>query len=168
MTDYEMTAKLSEKMGVTMEEAKAALEACDWDLLDAALMLERDRGAEGNAPAARNAPDGAVEARGGDRGRMLRSVGRLLGKALALGNRNRFEIRRKGRDEVLLDAPVTIMLLLLIFAFWVCVPVLAIGLFAGFRYSFSGPELGRKTINRAMDRAGEAAEKVIGEIRKDG
>ena len=35
-------------------------------------------------------------------------------------------------------------MLLLIFAFWVCVPLMIIGLFAGFRYSFSGAELGRE------------------------
>ena len=40
MTHYEMAEKLSEKMGVSLEKATAALEACDWEMLDAALMLE--------------------------------------------------------------------------------------------------------------------------------
>ena len=59
------------------------------------------------------------------------------------------------------------MVLLLIFAFWVCVPLLVIGLFAGFRYSFSGAELGRESINHAMDKAAEAADRVMGEIRTE-
>ena len=45
MTQYEMTEKLSEKMGVSLEKATEALEACDWEMLDAALMLEKEHGA---------------------------------------------------------------------------------------------------------------------------
>ena len=45
MTHYEMAEKLAEKMNVSLEEAKTALEACDWEMLDAALMLEKEHGA---------------------------------------------------------------------------------------------------------------------------
>ena len=54
--------------------------------------------------------------------------------------------------------------LLLIFAFWVCIPLLVIGLFAGCRYAFSGAELGRESVNSAMDKAAEVAEKVKEEV----
>ena len=60
--------------------------------------------------------------------------------------------------------PVLVLVLLLLFAFWVCVPLLVIGLFAGFRYSFSGAELGRESVNSAMDKAAEAVEKVKEEV----
>ena len=39
-----------------------------------------------------------------------------------------------------------------------------IGLFAGFRYSFIGEELGRESINQAMDKAAEAADRVKEEL----
>ena len=45
MTHYEMAEKLAEKMNVSLEEAKTALETCDWEMLDAALMLEKEHGA---------------------------------------------------------------------------------------------------------------------------
>ena len=96
----------------------------------------------------------------------MQGLGTLLRDAINLGNRNRFEVR-KG-DDMVLDLPVTVLVLLLIFAFWVCVPLLVIGLFAGFRYSFSGAELGRESINNAMDKAAEAADKVMGEIHERG
>ena len=48
--------------------------------------------------------------------------------------------------------------------FWVIVPLLVVGLFTGFRYRFSGDELGREGINRAMDKAADAAEKVKEQI----
>ena len=44
MNENEMTAKLAEKMNVTEDEAREALQACDWDMLDAALRLERAHG----------------------------------------------------------------------------------------------------------------------------
>ena len=168
MTNYEMTDKLSEKMGVTMEEAKEALEACDWDMLDAALMLEKAHGGGKQTYSTRQEAqdEAASDARREDRG-ILRQIGRVLRKAIACGNRNRFEVRRKGSDEVVLELPVTILVVLLLCAFWVCVPLLVIGLFVGFRYAFNGAELGRESINKAMDKAAEAADKVMDDIRHE-
>lgn len=169
MTHYEMAEKLSDKAGVTLEEAKLALEACDWDLLDAALLLEKENGAAQRTEYStkqeprRPAPD---EDKGGHWKVTLANVGRLFRKAVNCGNRNCFEISRKG--ETVLELPVTVMVILLIVAFWVCVPLLVIGLFTGFRYSFSGPEFGRDSINRAMDQAADAAEKVKDEFKSNG
>lgn len=42
MTNLEKVERIREKTGVTYEEAKAALEAADWDMLDAILQLERE------------------------------------------------------------------------------------------------------------------------------
>ena len=95
----------------------------------------------------------------------VRNLGDLVRSVFNLGNRNRFEVR-KG-EEMILELPVTALVLLLIFAFWVCIPLLVIGLFAGFRYSFSGAELGRESVNHAMDKAAEVAAKVKGEVVGD-
>jgi len=166
MTHYEMTEKLAEKMSVSLEEAKEALEACDWEMLDAALMLEKAHGAQKQATYStrpeteeeRSAREKAKERRRG----VVNSLGELLRSAISLGNRNRFEVR-KG-DEVALEMPVLVLVLLMLFAFWVCLPLLVIGLFAGFRYSFSGAELGRESVNSAMNKAAEAVEKVKEEV----
>ena len=166
MTHYEMAEKLSERMGVTMEEATAALEACDWEMLDAALMLERQHGAKGqevySTQSAQERDDGERESAKKERRGLVATLGELLRKALSLGNRNHFEVRRG--DEQLLEMPVTVLVVLMLFAFWVCLPLLVIGLFAGFRYSFSGAELGRDSVNSAMDKAAEVAEKVKEEV----
>lgn len=169
MTHYEMAEKLSEKMGVTLEKATEALEACDWELLDAALMLEKEIGqtqqeawtscdttTEENNPgqAARERRRGVVE-----------GLGTMIRDLFNLGNRNRFEVRRD--DKLLLEVPVTVLVLLLIFAFWVCIPLLVIGLFAGCRYTFSGAELGRDSVNQAMDKAAEMAERVKEEVTRE-
>ncbi len=166
MTQYEMTEKLSDRMGVSMEEAKAALEASDWDMLDAALLLEQEHGVKRAAYTTEQAPraEEKNEKAGGWR-EVLRKIGNGIVRLISCGNRNRFEVRRG--DRMVMELPVTALVVLLIFMFWVCLPLLAIGLFTGFRYSFSGPELGRENVNRAMDKAAEAAEKVKAEVVSD-
>ena len=177
MTHYEMAEKLSEKMGVSLEKATAALEACDWELLDAALMLEKESGqtqqqAWTSCDTAAEEKDAGQAARERRRG-VVEGLGGMIRDLFNLGNRNRFEVRRKdsplGRqdDELLLEVPVTVLVLLLIFAFWVCLPLLVIGLFAGCRYSFSGDELGRESVNNAMDKAAEAVERVKEEVTRE-
>ena len=166
MTHYEMAEKLAEKMNVSLEEAKTALEACDWEMLDAALMLEKEHGAA-NERAYSTRPDPEEErsrreeAKERRRG-VVNGLGEMLRSAVNMGNRNRFEVRKN--DETVLEMPVLVLVLLMLFAFWVCVPLLVIGLFAGFRYSFSGEELGRDSVNSAMDKAAEMAEKVKEEV----
>jgi len=169
MTHYEMAEKLSEKMGVSLEKATEALEACDWEMLDAALMLEKEIGQTGqqtwtSCDTSAEESNPGREARERRRG-VVEGLGGLIRDLFNLGNRNRFEVRRG--DEVLLEVPVTVLVLLLIFAFWVCIPLLVIGLFAGCRYSFSGAELGRESVNNAMDKAAEAVERVKEEVTRE-
>ncbi len=168
MTHYEMTEKLAEKMNVSLEEAKNALEACDWEMLDAALMLEKEHGAA-NERAYSTRPEPEEEKTRREQAKERRrgvvdGLGDLVRSLFNMGNRNRFEVR-KG-DDTVLEMPVLVLVLLLIFAFWVCLPLLVIGLFIGFRYSFSGAELGRESVNSAMNKAAEAVEKVKEEVAR--
>ena len=166
MTHYEMAEKLSEKMGVTLEKATQALEACNWELLDAALMLEKEIGAaRQEAYSTQSAPEPEKEERGHRKARhkgAVKGLGDLVRSAVSMGSRNRFEVRKD--DALVLELPVLVLVLLLVCAFWVCIPLLVIGLFADYRYSFSGEELGRDSVNNAMDKAAEVAEKVKEEV----
>lgn len=200
MTNNEMTlmiAELAAKCNVTQEEAKAALEASDWNKLTAAQALEdeklrrmqeldevasnceaaeaaqhaTDQAAEGDAAtapeaaaegAAESAAEGDEKAAGSEKagkcGKGLRNLGAHIRRLVACGNRNRFEVRRGG--DVILALPVTALAILMLCAFWACLVLLAIGLFAGCRYSFNGKELGRESVNSALSKAADAAERV--------
>ena len=189
MTQFEMTEKLSEKCDVTLEEAKAALEAGEWNTLTATHLLEQEKfhrmqalaevASSGEAMAVQYASEeGAAdeaaeawtetadkaeaadraEARKHSRHRGAKGLGNAVRRAVACGNRNRFEVRKGG--ATILEAPVTALALGLVFAFWVCVPLMVIGLFAGCRYSFTGKELGREDINAALDKGADAADRV--------
>ena len=188
MTQYEMTENLSEKCNVSMEEARAALEAGNWNPLTAGQRLEQEKvrrmqeleevssasqvtadetAADSIAADEPSAPDEpyaeaqipAAESNGTrKRGQGLRRLGALIRRLVACGNRNRLVIVRGG--EQLMELPVIALALLMLCAFWVCVPLLVIGLFAGCRYSFAGRDLGRENINRGLDKVAEAAEQV--------
>ena len=202
MTQYDMVEKLSVKCNVTLEEARAALETGEWNMLTATHLLEQEKfrrmqqfaefAPTGAAAAVQAAPveatedaaapagastfdaaadEGATSAHAAKgkgnkaarrseagnhrKGQGLRNIGDHIRRLVACGNRNRFEIR-KG-DEMVLDMPVTALVLALVCAFWVCLPLLVIGLFTGFRYSFGGRELGRDDINAALSKAADAA-----------
>ena len=72
-------------------------------------------------------------------------------------------VTRKGSE--LFSLPVTVFALLMLLGFWFLLFALALGLFCGLRYSFQGPNLGKKSINDAMNRAAEVAENVKEELR---
>ena len=90
-----------------------------------------------------------------DVGKGIRVLGSHLRRLVACGNRNRLVVRRGG--ATVLELPVTALVVLMLCAFWVCVPLLVVGLFAGCRYSFSGKELDRENLNRALDKVADAA-----------
>lgn len=161
MTNQEKVELLKEKAGVSYAEAEQALEQANWDLLDAVLVLEqadkaRTEGGSYSTKPEEEAPE-PNERHAGVRD-AVRWSKQALKKLLRIGNTNHFVVTRKG--EELFSLPVTVLAILLICAFWLVTIALVVGLFCGVRYSFEGPNLGKQTINNAMDRAAEVAESV--------
>ena len=104
------------------------------------------------------ANDADVQPDAGKQNRSRGNLGRHLRRLAAFGNRNRFVVRRG--ESTITELPVTVLALLLVCAFHVCLPLLVIGLFAGCRYSFRGRELGRERINGALAKAAGAADRI--------
>ena len=180
MSTIEQIEKLREKADVTYEEAKAALDAASGDMLDAIISLEK----QGKVKAPANGGSFATLSQNDESGREKKqenskakdrgeSVASLLGRffrwcgrIIAKGNAHMFDVRR--RDETVLSLPVTVLVLLLIFMFWVAVPLLVIGLFFGCRYYFRGPDLEKTRVNKVMDAAADAAEGIKKDIAGSG
>ena len=167
MTNFEMVEVLREKANVSYEEAKAALEAADWDLLEAMLLLEKEGKVPEQATASYTTEQEAEKkeepARGHDFRKAIRWMLNGFRKLVRIGNNNYFVAQFKDKEPLAL--PVTVVAILLICFFWAVAAVLVVGLFCGMRYSFRGPNLGKDSINSAMDKAAEAAENVKEEIR---
>ena len=90
-----------------------------------------------------------------------------LGRVLRAAVINYFEVWRKG--ERIMAFPVILFLFCIIhWVFWVVLALIVVGLFCGFRYSFSGPHLGRKSVNDAMDKVSDIAEDIKSGDQKPG
>jgi len=181
MVTLEQVEKLREYANISYEEAKLALEETDGDILEAIVNLEKrnrinrpegggsfssDKSKEDSQEKNTKAGDTTYTKTGGSSlgqmvGKFFRSLGEIVGK----GNRNTFDVM-KGEERVM-SIPVTIMAILLLFTFWVTIPLVIVGLFLGYRYRVIGPDLGKENVNKAMDSVADAAEKFKDEVKGD-
>ena len=161
MTQFEMVEKLCEKANVTYEEAKAALEAADWDLLDAVVYLEQEgkikkstaQHSTQSEPAEEEEPPKAVPLR-----TQIRKLWKLFLKLIRIGNENHLVVSHKGKQVFTL--PVTVVVVLLICSHIGALVAVGVSLFFGVRYSFKGEHLGKESVNNAMQKATDMAEQV--------
>lgn len=172
MDQFEKVEKLKERANVTYEEAKQALEASGWDVLEAMIYLEKQGKATGTVKAgytaegtdsSQAAGEKAAQTEGKESfGEMLGRFGRWCAKWINRGNANSFCIEKEQKE--ILRVPVTLLIVLLIFTFWIIVPLLIVGLFFDMRYHFRGPDVKSVDINKAMDTVADAAENIKNDI----
>ena len=176
MTTLEQVEKLCTMANISYEEAKAALEAANGDLLEAIIYLEKQGKVHAPTGGGYYSSEKIIDASVGsykencwekqnkhcNNGKtffsVLKKVGEFCLKMIRKGNTNSMEVL-KG-EEVKASFPVTVLALLLIFAFWVTIPLVIIGLFFGLRYRFKGPDFSNNTVNDAMSSAADAAENL--------
>lgn len=179
MVTLEQVEKLREHANISYEEARAALEETNGDILEAIVNLEKQNRIEAPEGGYYNSKNRSQETHESSREENQsresnnthgESFGELLGRFLRWcsdivnrGNTNSFVIM-KGEEKVN-SIPVTLLVLLLIFMFWITIPLLIIGLFIGYRYRFVGPDLGKENINRAIDSVADAAENFKKDVK---
>lgn len=170
MDKFEKVEKLKERANVSYEEAKQALEACNWDVLEAMIYLEKL--GKAGTPARSSFSSGtdqeetkqeSAKAEGKESfGEVLARFGRWCAGWINKGNANSFCIEKDGRE--ILRVPVTLLIVLLIFTFWIIVPLMIVGLFFDMRYHFRGPDVTSVDLNKAMDTVADAAENLKSDI----
>lgn len=186
MATLEQVEKLRERANVTYDEAKAALEATGDDMLDALIYLEKqgkvstpdsgggyyssEKSSGGEGTNTQTTANGGTSYSAGPKAGkdfvgFLKEIGRFLLKLIRKGNENFFEAYKDNENKFSL--PVTVLVVLLIFTFWVTLPLLVIGLFAGFRYRFHGPDLGKQSVNDMMDSAADTVDSVKKSINEE-
>lgn len=160
MDHFEMVEKLRQKANVSYEQAKAALEASDWDILDALVLLEGEgkvKSEEGAFTTEEKKFESETKT-GHDARNVMKKIGEFIKKVFDVGNRNTFIMSRGGDQKLTLS--LTALALLILFLSPEILIVLFVLLFFGFRYSFAGPDLNKK-VNDAMDKAADAASGTV-------
>ena len=159
MDHYEMVENLRTKANVTYEEAKAALEASDWDMLDALVRLENEGKVDTATPEFTTKEKEETKTQYNTKAHKgLSGVWSWLKEMLRKGNTNQFVINRKGNELVAM--PITVMALLMILVWRFSLILLFVGLFLGCRYSFRGPDI-NTSLNDMMGKAQDKAAVVV-------
>lgn len=181
MANLELVEKLRERAKVTYDEAKEALEACGDDLLEAVIYLEKkgkvpppeNGGVYDSRQGPKDKNDGYTYTYTADSGSKTEGFGEMMGRffkwcggVVQKSCVNTFQVRRG--DQVWVTIPVLALVLLIIFCFWVSIPLLIVGMFFGCRYSFHGPETEKMGLNSVMDSAANAADNIKSEIMGGG
>lgn len=183
----EQVERLREKADVSYAQAKQALEYSGGNLLDALIYLEeqgaipRPQGAyystRNETPPPPPVRDELVpmgEKKDGKEKKKGKGFGVKVvrGKTLFSTLRrwlidNELEIWRRGQPVTSL--PILVLVVLVLFVPYVTLPVLVLGLFVGFRYQISGPDLEDDTINGMMgsvaDTAADLGRQVMEELK---
>lgn len=172
MEKLEKVELVREKAGVTYQEARTALEACGYDVLDAIVTLEREGKAAartatyatGGHAAGTVSPEMAEAQQAyEEQSRKMRweqrwdSVKGQVARIVKGGLTMSFVAERNG--ERLASVPLLILVLGL-FAWGASLWLLIIGLFFGFRYRIEGASPLTIDVNDAMDKAADVAEGI--------
>lgn len=185
MFDMDKIEKLREKTGITYEEAKAVLQETAGDMLDAFILLEQRGRIQSDARTAKaqtvtneqpyveaqytKAKEQQEERKAEDSVSFGEIVGRFfkwVGRIIHRGNQNTLHVTRG--NENFISVPVTVLVLFLLLAFWIVFPLLIIGLFCGFRYHFTGPDLGTEKVNQTMNNVSDSAQQAVHNMKEAG
>ena len=169
MDNLEKVEKLRERANVSYEEARTALEENGWDMLEAMVSLER----KGRV----NGPSQSQYSTSYEQQSDYTPVKKTVynqskkGGSLRNGLRRFFQICRDNslcinREENLVFKMPVIVFVVILFCFWkIAIPLMIVGLFFNFRYSFEGADKLTEA-NDLMKTAGKAAERVKTEFAK--
>jgi hypothetical protein len=178
MVDFDQVQRLRDyAKKISYEEAKKILEEVEGDMLEAVIRLEKENKIERpeaagyyNSKADTHSEEGRSRSRnhkgtrdkGRSFGELVGTFLRWCGRMIHKGNINHFEVVKD--DGCIITLPVTVLVLLLLFAFWVIIPLLILGLFFGYRYRFSGPDLDQTEVNEAMEKVSQATVRAVDSV----
>ena len=174
MDNLDKVEKIREKTGVSYEEAKDALERNDWDVLDALLYLESLGKLNGEKTAVYSTSAAPVsnefeqaqktyekQTKGKSLGETFDNIFAWCAKVAKRGWEIKFKVTHDGEEKVSL--PLLVVVLFTIFAFWISIPLLIIGLICGCKYSFEGIDTVSVNLNDLSNKASE----MVNDIKKD-
>lgn len=162
MENLKLIDKLKNKTNISYEEAKDVLEKSDWDILNAMLYLEEknkikkpsvsifytNESKEGykNIEVINNKEKNNYKKYRKEN--TFEGIFELLCKVIDTCNNIFLEIKRENR--VFLKIPITVMILLLTFAFWIVIPLAIVILFCDIEFSLSSSKVEINKVNNIL------------------
>lgn len=164
MEQYDKVERIAKKAGVSFGEAKQALEDCNWDMLDAVILLEQ----KGQAADRQQVFSTNYEAQPGyksvetkiepetkaDKRRSM-SFGDKLRELLRKSHVNHLVVSKKEKE--IISLPIWAAILIALCLFKITVLLVVIGLFCGCRINLEGPDRKKmENVNKVVNTAGQA------------
>ncbi|GAA0070995.1 DUF4342 domain-containing protein [Clostridium sardiniense] len=180
MERNEMIEILTKKANVSNEEAQEVLEKCNFDLLDSIIYLERSGKVENNETTTiiemkkedqekEESKENKEENKEHDEkfggiGEVVGRVFKFLGKVLKKGNNHFFEVRKENEKPIRIS--LTISVIALVFLSVPSIILLIVGLFCGYKYSISGPNVNYDGVNNIFEEVSKSAENIKSDFKE--
>ena len=167
MEQFEKVEKLVSTFGVSYEKAKEALEASNWDAVDAAVYLEREKKA-GQTYGEKSREDEKQNVKGScfniPVDEMKDAGNNCFKTCWDFISRNMLVIKNRN-GELFLEIPVGLAAILICVFFWAVFFVAGILFVMGYTFSFSGPHLGNKRVKNTVKQVGDAAKDFANKVK---
>ena len=172
METFELIEALRKKANVSFEDAKEAMEACDYNMLDAMVYLEKQGKVNEGSTASYTTSSGTETSQEFEQaqksyedscqrttlGEMLNKFGKWCGRVLQKSLEIDFCVTKN--EKLLLKVPVLVLVLALLIAFWLLAILLVVGLFCGCKYYFQGMDTATINLNQICEQASETCESI--------
>lgn len=177
MDNIKIVEKLKNKFNISYEEAKIALEKSNWDILDAVVYLESigkvpkpsvstyfsNEYNESYKEAKSNDSD-FKKGKGHKKGSLYQGFFEGACKIIDKCNNIFFKIKR--HNAVIINLPLTVMIVLIFFAFWIIIPSAVIALFFDMEFSIGGKDIENSKINYVFKVLSDSVNKIKEEFKK--
>ena len=163
MENHKLVDKLKNETNISYEEAKIVLERSNWDILDAFIYLEENGKVQKPSVSIFytneykenykhneiiNNKDQENNYNNTKKDNTFEGIFVKVCKIIDTCNNIFFEIKKE--NKVFLRIPVTVIIVLLIFAFWIVIPLYIAGLFFDIEFSISGNRVETNKINHVL------------------
>ena len=181
MDKLNLIEKLREKTGITYEDAKRVLEINNWDILDSILYLEEqgkvkrpsvsifytneynenyeDEDQQFNFQEVKK--DNNYKSNNNFEG-----IFEAICKVIDTCNNIFIEIR--GKNNFFLKLPLTVVIVLLIFGFWILIPLVVIGLFLDIKFSVESKKVNTDKTNDILSKISKEVQNIKSKIKSGG
>lgn len=177
MENFEKVEMLTKKANVSFEDAKEAMEACNYDMLDAMIYLEKNGKVGSGKTASYTTTNEADTSEAFEQAQKsyenscqktsfkecTEKFGKWVVSLVQKSVEIDFCVSKDNRD--ILRVPLLALILAALLLFWLVLIGLVIGLFCDCRYYFQGSEKVTESLNQICDKAAEACEELKSEFQ---
>ena len=142
--NLELIDELRKRANVSYEDARDALEKCNGDMVEALIYLEKEKKIK---------PDNSKD--------FFDTVKSIITK----GNNTNFIIQKK--DKIILSFPVTIVVIITVFAPYIVIPGILLALVFGYRIKFQGKNGDDMKVNETLDKVSDSVNNMKRKIMED-